>query len=451
MWSDSGKLATISRMSAISIIALGAMVVFGWHSGNATLIQVLPRFVPMQYNTALCFILSGTALLLCLGGRARAARTAGSVVLLTGVLTLVQYLFAVDLGIDQLFMEHYITVQTSSPGRMAPNTALCFILSAVILLIAADQGNSSSLATGVLGSSMLGLATIALLGYIFEIQPAYAWGKVTTMAIHTSLGFVVLSIGLLANELSTVKDWNRHWWPVSVSIAFITVAIALTVALDKDLEQKQIITAIKQYNPMSLIILLFGTVMGVIILVVLRMMQSANLRVAELHKLSSQLTLLSNTDHLTQLHNRLSTDNSLAEEIIRAQRFNRDLAVILIDIDNFKKINDSYGHQTGDEVIITVADLLMQRSRSIDIVGRFGGEEFIIICPETGRDGALSLAESLRHDMEKINFDKAGRLSFSAGVATIEPDDTARSLINRADAALYQAKAGGRNRVKATP
>lgn len=446
---DSVKLHALPRVSAVAVAALGLVVVFGWHTGNAGLIQILPHFVPMQYNTALCFILSGSAFLLCLAGRSGAGRAVAALPLLTGILTLMEYLLSTDLGIDQLFMQHYITVQTSSPGRMAPNTALCFILSSVILLVmpAASPHRPSSLAIGVLGSSMLGLATIALLGYIFQIQPAYAWGKFTTMAVHTSIGFIVLSTGLIANELATIKDWNRHWWPVSVTIAFITIAIALTVALDTDLEQKQIITATNQFNPMSLIILLFGTMMGVIIYVVLRMMQNANLRVAELHKLSDQLTLLSNTDHLTQLHNRLSTDTALEEEIIRAERFHRDLAVVLVDIDHFKKINDTCGHQAGDEVIIAVAELLKRRSRSIDIVGRYGGEEFIIICPETGRDGAASLAESLRRDMERTDFGKTGRQTFSAGIATLEQNDTARSLVSRADVALYTAKANGRNRV----
>lgn len=437
----------------MTVIALGVMVILGWHTGTVSLIQILPRFVPMQYNAALCFVMCGAALLLCLKNMPLTSRAMSMIVMLTGVLTQLEYLSGVDLGIDQMLMRHYITVQSPNPGRMAPNTALCFILASGVLLLATrpDGRKSSSLPAGILASSLLGLAIIALLGYVFDIQPAYAWGKFTRMALHTSLGFIVLASGLIANELSAVHDWNRHWWPVSVSIAFITIAIALTVALDKDLEQKQIITASSQFNPMSLIILLFGAAMGIIIYVVLRMVQNANLRVAELHHLSDQLTQLSRTDHLTQLHNRLSTDTVLAEEITRANRFGRELSVILIDIDHFKRINDSCGHQIGDEVIVRVAELLRRRSRSIDVVGRYGGEEFIIVCPETGREGAVSLAESLRRDMEKNGFAAAGCQTFSAGVATLQSNDSARTLVNRADMALYQAKADGRNRVVALP
>lgn len=453
MTSYADKLDKVARLSALAVVTLGATVIFGWHTGNVSLIQILPHFVPMQYNTALCFVLCGAAFLLCIKKKTVASRALSLLVMVTGGLTQIEYLSGVDLGIDQLLMRHYITVQSPNPGRMAPNTALCFILASGTLLLAtrpmADK--TSSLPAGILGSSMLGLATIAFFGYVFDIQPAYAWGKFTRMALHTSLGFIVLACGLIAHELSTVRDWNRHWWPVSVSIAFITISIALTVALDKDLEQKQIITASSQFNPMSLIILLFGAAMGIIIYVVLRMMQNANLRVAELHHLSDQLTRLSRTDHLTQLHNRLSTDTALAEEVARANRFGRELSVILIDIDHFKKINDSCGHQIGDEVIARVADLLRRRSRSIDVVGRYGGEEFIILCPETGCEGAVSLAESLRRDMEKTGFAAAGAQTFSVGVATLQTNDTARALVNRADTALYQAKADGRNRVVALP
>jgi len=440
-----------TRVAAMSVMLLGVIVIYGWHTGNAGLVQIHSAFAPMQYNTALAFILSGLALLLCMAGRISPGIVYALLVILIGVLTLLQYLFGLDFGIDELFMDHYISVQTSTPGRMAPNTALCFTLSGLTLLLAARPNGyrSSSLMTGVLSSSVLGLATIALLGYLFDIQLAYAWGRYTNMALHTSIGFILLSTAMIARELSAVIDWNRHWWPVSISFAFITVSVALAHALDKDLELKQIITASNQFNPMSLVILLFGISMGIIIFVVLRIMQNANLRVTELHKLSDQLTLLSNTDHLTQLHNRRSIDRILQDEIVRARRFGRDLGLILIDLDLFKSVNDARGHQMGDKVLTLVGDLLKRRSRSIDIVGRYGGEEFTIICPETGVEGAMELAENLRRDMERTNFEAAGRLTFSAGLAALQPDEDIQSLISRADAALYRAKTTGRNRVVA--
>lgn len=449
MKTDYFNFFAYALFAGLSVILLGVFVIYGWYSGNTNLLQVQPGFAPMQFNTALAFILSGVALLLCMAGRRVPGVVCALLVILLGVLTLIQYLFGVNLGIDELFIDHYLTVQSSSPGRMAPNTALCFILSGLILLFVSSPNThrSSSLITGILSTSVLGLSTIAVLGYVFDIQPAYAWGKFTNMALHTSTGFVVFSTGMIANELSAVKDWNRHWWPVSIAIGFMALSVALTVAMDKNLELKQIITASNQVNPMSMTILLFGTAMGIIIFIVLRMMQHANLRVTELRDLSDQLMRLSNTDHLTQLHNRMSIDHVLQEEIVRAHRFHRELGLILIDLDHFKAVNDAWGHPVGDMVLVMVADLLKRRSRSIDIVGRYGGEEFVIICPETGIDGAMSLVDSLRRDMEKTNFEPAGKLTFSAGLTALKPDEESQSLVKRADGALYRAKSNGRNMV----
>ena len=114
-------------------IALGAVVIVGWHSDKPILIQVFPGFVPMQYNTALGFLLCGLSLVLELLRKPRWALGAGSLAGVIGVLTLIQYTGGIDLGLDELFMKHTITVKTSHPGRMAPNTALCFTLAGLSL------------------------------------------------------------------------------------------------------------------------------------------------------------------------------------------------------------------------------------------------------------------------------------------------------------------------------
>ena len=113
---------------------LGLLVLVGWYTHVKVLIQVLPAFVPMQYNTALGFLLCGAGLVALARGRLRLAIACGSVAGLVGVLTFAEYLFGLNLGLDQLFMEHYITVETSHPGRMAPNTALSFALTGTALV-----------------------------------------------------------------------------------------------------------------------------------------------------------------------------------------------------------------------------------------------------------------------------------------------------------------------------
>jgi hypothetical protein len=110
---------------------LGVCVLLGWYTHNIALIQISSAFVPMQYNTALGFLLSGLGLMFLHLGFSRLLTFVGTLVLLIGSLTLIEYVFGFDLGVDQLLMEHYITTETSHPGRMAPNTALCFVLTSL--------------------------------------------------------------------------------------------------------------------------------------------------------------------------------------------------------------------------------------------------------------------------------------------------------------------------------
>jgi len=162
------------------------------------------------------------------------------------------------------------------------------------------------------------------------------------------------------------------------------------------------------------------------------------------------------TDPLTCVYNRRYLDRRLDEEFERAQRYRMPLSILLIDIDHFKQVNDSYGHQTGDLVLSYLGRLLLDAMRSSDIVARYGGEEFVIIAPNTSGHTAQGLAERLR---EHINNHKLvlsntpmQRLEItvtaSIGVADIdERTDTSEQLLDFADQALYQAKLDGRNRV----
>lgn len=159
--------------------------------------------------------------------------------------------------------------------------------------------------------------------------------------------------------------------------------------------------------------------------------------------------LLSITDKLTGIFNRLKLDESLNNEFNRSSRFKNNFGIIIVDIDYFKKINDTYGHQVGDQVLIQFAKLLKQNIRKIDILGRWGGEEFMIICPETDFQGTIKLAESLRQIINKYDFPNIGTFSASFGVSIYDNDENIDKVIARADNALYKAKANGRNRVEA--
>jgi len=157
-------------------------------------------------------------------------------------------------------------------------------------------------------------------------------------------------------------------------------------------------------------------------------------------------------DSLTGLLNHTSFKERLRAEVARARRQAKPLAVALIDIDFFKKINDSYGHPAGDRVIKNLARLLKQRLRGADVIGRYGGEEFAVALPDTAAGDALSVLDSIRASFEAV-VQRAGEKSFhatlSAGVAECTPASDVDELINLADRALYAAKGGGRNRVQA--
>lgn len=163
---------------------------------------------------------------------------------------------------------------------------------------------------------------------------------------------------------------------------------------------------------------------------------------------AKELERIAVTDRLTGLYNRLKLDEALENEFHRAQRSSHLFAVVILDLDFFKDVNDTYGHQLGDKVLIGVAEILQKQVREIDIVGRWGGEEFLIICPSTDLQGVLVVAEKIRSKIEKHTFPEVGTKTASFGVAVWCPDDTIETVIARADKALYKAKDKGRNRVE---
>ena len=162
---------------------------------------------------------------------------------------------------------------------------------------------------------------------------------------------------------------------------------------------------------------------------------------------SEALSRLSRMDSLTKLHNRLYLEEHLSRERLRFERYGTEFCCIQLDIDRFKETNDLYGHHIGDLALQKIASLLRSSVRTNDIVGRWGGEEFLIICPQTDEAGAQTLAETLRSKIEQTSFDSIPTLTCSFGVTDIQDDQSEDQLIARLDEAVFRAKSQGRNRV----
>jgi len=165
-------------------------------------------------------------------------------------------------------------------------------------------------------------------------------------------------------------------------------------------------------------------------------------------KLIENLKRSANEDYLTGLYNRRKIARELSKELGRSERYGRSFSIILVDIDDFKETNDTYGHNSGDAVLIKFAGIINKAVRDSDLTGRWGGEEFLVICPETDMNGAIALAEKIRSVVESSEFINTGKITASFGVTAYSDDEDIRSLIKRADDALYTAKNNGKNRVE---
>lgn len=166
------------------------------------------------------------------------------------------------------------------------------------------------------------------------------------------------------------------------------------------------------------------------------------------------LSMLIRQDSLTGLLNHIAFKLRLEGEIDRSRREHQPISLAMLDIDHFKKINDTYGHPVGDRVIKGLAQLLSKRLRKFDIIGRYGGEEFVVAMPNTRPALAIDIMNELRESFGKLRFESSQgefTCTFSCGVAAALSPDNAASLVNAADDALYQAKRSGRNRVEARP
>lgn len=188
---------------------------------------------------------------------------------------------------------------------------------------------------------------------------------------------------------------------------------------------------------------------GKIVVVFLAILVTNLIWLMKLRQVNRRLLSLSQTDPLTQIANRASLNQRMTQEITRFQRHGAPFSVVLLDLDHFKQVNDRHGHIMGDKVLVGFARIAAATIRAPDVVGRWGGEEFMILCPDTDLEQAAVMAGRVCQAVRQNVFETGQPHTVSAGVATLKACETLDALLNRADQALYLAKEGGRDQVRA--
>ncbi len=203
------------------------------------------------------------------------------------------------------------------------------------------------------------------------------------------------------------------------------------------------------------VLLAISVLICILLVVYVIAFKMIKIAIRKLARAQNELERLASVDSLTSIYNRYYVYRQLNIEVDRTLREKGELSTILFDLDFFKKVNDCYGHQFGDEVLQKVAKTIQDNVRQYDSVGRYGGEEFLVVLPNAGGDVAVEIAERIRRAIENLSIEcgkQVIKITISAGVSTLRPSETeVDELVKRADKALYKAKRNGRNQVVAAP
>jgi diguanylate cyclase (GGDEF)-like protein len=341
----------------------------------------------------------------------------------------IQVMIAASYIIDAFILLVYAHAGAIST-MVGPTFAACGLVSVACYLVIAETGYIERFPENFFVAPQLIVNAAIMLAFTYH-QPevgvmflcnlfvVFGFGGLRSTPLQTTMAWTVTALGLAALFLWTDK-------PISIPGG----------------------TYLERFTTMTVFALTIGRCMflGMFSSSVRHSLHQSGLKLKEAYKRIEELAEL---DELTGSFNRRSIMRMLDEAITRAQRTRTPCSIALIDLDWFKRINDVYGHPTGDEVLRTFAITVFANIRSIDKFGRYGGEEFLLVLPDTPNEEATRLVNRLREIIASLDwsaFSSGMQVTISAGVATLAPDQSAETVLRRADNALYAAKAKGRNR-----
>ena len=431
----------VPHMAAYLAGIFASIALTGWILHIPALTSIVPGLVSMKANTAINFLLLSGALYAaaeCRWPRWQSWLAVAASVLAS--LTLLEYAAGISLGIDEaLFRDPALSPY---PGRMSLITATNFVLLASALLVPSFK--RSDYLKEALALLLALSATFAIVGYIYGVPVLYGAlsSSSSAMALHTGVSFLLLAIGFLFAERETGFVRVFHGSSIASMVARYLVPVAFLVPV--------VLGAIFIRTRWSLghphLVMALTVVSNIVLLVALIWLFALMLRRVENERTIIQQQ--AETDKLTGIYNRRHFESSLEREIQRARRYGSSLSLLMIDVDNFKQLNDAHGHLVGDRMLYRLARECESCLRTSDIFCRYGGDEFVIVAPETSALAAMTMARRMRQNIDALGMDQSfGTLAISIGIAVWQESfKTNDDFIAAADSALYQAKSAGRNR-----
>ena len=336
---------------------------------------------------------------------------------------------------------------------------ICYVIDAVVLLVYAHAGTIPA----TIGPAFAVCGLVSVAGYILLSETGFTerfrdhycvtQQAIASMAIMLAFIYIAPEVGVmfLCTLFVVFSFSSLRSTPLQTAVVWTAMALGLAwlfLLTDKPISMPHA-TYLERFATMTVFVLTIGRCMflGIFSSTMRQTLYKSGLELKKAYKRIEELAAL---DELTGSFNRRCIMQMLDDEITRAHRSNSPCSIALIDLDWFKRINDTYGHPTGDEVLRTFAITVFANIRTIDRFGRYGGEEFLLVLPDTSDDSAARILDRLRAiiaDLDWSAFSPGMQVTISAGTAALRMDETPDTFLARADRALYAAKARGRNQI----